>query len=79
MDFEEQIMFLKEEHKASSSSAIDTLTTANSKEVVKLKKLIQDLESALNLEKTKTKGTKDKLVQTCSLQKKFLTNVNSYI
>ena len=79
MDFEEQRMFLEEEHKASSSSAIDTLTTANSKEVVKLKKLIQDLESALNLEKTKTKGTEDKLVQTCSLQKRFLTNVNSYI
>jgi hypothetical protein len=58
MDFEEQRMFLEEEHKASSSSAIETLTTANSKEVVKLQRLIQDLESALNLEKTKTEGKK---------------------
>jgi hypothetical protein len=60
VDFEEQRLFLEDEHKASSSSAIETLTTANSKEVVKLKKLIQDLESALMLEKTKTEGTQKK-------------------
>jgi hypothetical protein len=61
VDFEEQRLFLEDEHKASSSSAIETLTTANSKEVVKLKKLIQDLESALMLEKTKTEGTQKKI------------------
>lgn len=58
VDFEEQRMWLEEEHKASSASVIETLTTANSKEVVKLKKLIQDLESALMLEKSKTEGKK---------------------
>lgn len=65
MDFEEQRMFLEEEQKASSSSAIEILTTANSKEVVKLKKLIQDQESDLMLERTKTEGTERNLSYNC--------------
>ena len=58
MDFEEQRMFLVEEHKASSVSTIQNITTANSIEVERLKKQIQDLESSLMLEKTKTEGKK---------------------
>ena len=56
MDFEEQRTFLEGEHKASSVSAIQNITAANSIEVEKLNKQIQDLESALMLEKTKTEG-----------------------
>ena len=59
VDFEEQRMFLEEEHKASSVNAIQNITTANSIEVERLNKQIQDLESALMLEKTKTEGKKN--------------------
>ena len=58
MDFEEQRMFLEKEHKASFVSAIQNITTSNSIEVERLTKQIQDLESSLMLEKTKTEGKK---------------------
>ena len=66
VDFEEQRMFLEEEHKASSVNAIHNITTANSIEVERLNKQIQDLESALMLEKTKTEGKKNGIHFFCS-------------
>ena len=59
MDFVEQRMFLEEGHKASCANVIQNITSANFIEVEKLEKQIQDLESALMLEKTKTEGKKN--------------------